>query len=61
MDALLDALGLVLVIEGVIYAGFPTMAKRMAANMQLTSENTLRFGGLAAIVLGVAVVWFVRG
>lgn len=57
----LAALGLVLVVEGLIYGGFPRLAKRLAAEVLSTSENTLRFGGLAAIAIGVGVVWLARG
>lgn len=61
MSDLVDALGLVLVIEGLIYCGFPLAAKRMAAQMQDVPESKLRAGGLAAMVIGVAIVWAVRG
>jgi len=57
----LAALGLVLVVEGLIYGGFPRLAKRLAAEVLSTSENTLRIGGLAAIAIGVGVVWLARG
>ncbi|APH72268.1 DUF2065 domain-containing protein [Aquibium oceanicum] len=61
MSDFFAALGLVLVIEGVIYGGFPATAKRLASQMQEMPENALRYGGLAAVALGVAVVWMVRG
>ncbi len=61
MNDFLAALGLVLVIEGVIYGGFPALARRMAAQMQELPENALRYGGLAAVALGVAIVWLERG
>ena len=61
MSDFFAALGLVLVTEGVIYGGFPAVAKRLAMEMQELPENTLRYGGLAAVALGVAVVWLVRG
>jgi uncharacterized protein len=61
VDDFLAALGLVLVIEGLVYGGFPQLAKRLGAEMQGMPENTLRLGGLGAIALGVLVVWLVRG
>lgn len=55
------ALGLVLVVEGLVYGGFPGLAKRLAAEVQSTPETVLRAAGLAAIAAGVGVVWLVRG
>jgi uncharacterized protein YjeT (DUF2065 family) len=57
----LAAMGLVLVIEGLVYCGFPGLAKRLASEVLTTSESALRIGGLAAIAIGVGVVWMVRG
>jgi uncharacterized protein YjeT (DUF2065 family) len=57
----LAAIGLVLVAEGLVYGGFPSLAKRLAVEVLSTSENTLRFAGLAAIAAGVGIVWLVRG
>lgn len=55
------ALGLVLVLEGLVYGGAPNLAKRLAAEVTQMPESTLRIGGLLAMVAGVALVWFVRG
>lgn len=55
------AIGLVLVVEGLVYGGFPGLAKRLASEVLATPENTLRMAGLVAIALGVGVVWLVRG
>ncbi|MFC5387461.1 DUF2065 domain-containing protein [Aquamicrobium segne] len=60
MQDFLAALGLVLVIEGLIYGGFPGMARRLAAEVQSMPEAALRIAGLAAIALGVGIVWLVR-
>lgn len=61
MDDLLVAVGLVLVIEGVVYGGFPTLAKRLAVEVLSMPENRLRTAGMIAMVVGVAIVWLVRG
>jgi uncharacterized protein YjeT (DUF2065 family) len=58
---LIVALGLVLVIEGVLYGGLPQLAKRLAAEVLTMPEQALRVGGLAAVAVGVLIVWFVRG
>lgn len=55
------ALGLVLVVEGLVYGGFPRLAKRLAAEVLAVPENTLRVAGLVAIAAGVLVVWLARG
>lgn len=54
-------MGLVLVIEGLIYCGFPHLAKRLATEVLATPENMLRIGGLAAVAIGVGIVWLARG
>jgi uncharacterized protein YjeT (DUF2065 family) len=58
--ALGTALGLVLVIEGVLYALFPEVMKRAAARALLVPPQRLRLAGLAAACVGVALVWAVR-
>lgn len=61
MNDFVAAVGLVLVIEGLVYGGFPHLAKRLGAEVQGLPENALRVAGLAAIAFGVFVVWLVRG
>lgn len=61
MTDFLAALGLVLVVEGLVYGGFPGLAKKLATEVLSTSENTLRIAGLVAIAAGVLVVWIARG
>ncbi|PBB90583.1 hypothetical protein CK215_21780 [Mesorhizobium sp. WSM3864] len=61
MQDFLAAIGLVLVIEGLVYGGFPALARTLAAEVLSLPENVLRIAGLAAIALGVAIVWLVRG
>ncbi len=58
---LLTALALVLVIEGVIYALFPDAMKRMMSRLMDTPAGALRAAGLASAVIGVFLVWLLRG
>ena len=58
---LLTALGLVLVIEGLLYALVPGHLKAMMRTVEKLSDDQLRIGGVAAMAAGVAVVWLVRG
>jgi uncharacterized protein YjeT (DUF2065 family) len=60
MTAFLTALGLVLVIEGLLYAFVPGHLKRMMAMMQTVPEDALRTGGVVAMAAGVALVWLAR-
>jgi len=55
------AIGLVLVVEGLVYGGFPGFAKKLAGEVLSMPENVLRIAGLAAIAVGVGIVWLVRG
>jgi uncharacterized protein YjeT (DUF2065 family) len=61
MNDLLVALGLVAVIEGILYAAAPGAMKRMLRQVESLPESTMRIGGLAAMAVGVVVVWAVRG
>ena len=61
MSDVIAAVGLVLVLEGALYALFPSFMKRMAAQALETPGETLRLAGLVSAALGVGVVWLVRG
>jgi uncharacterized protein YjeT (DUF2065 family) len=58
--AIITALGLVLVIEGAIYALFPEDMKRMMRVALAQPSGRLRMAGLAAATVGVVVVLLVR-
>lgn len=60
MSDILVGIGLVLVIEGMLYAAFPGGLKKMMAVAQDLPEQTMRAGGLAALAIGVLIVWLVR-
>ncbi|MEA2876494.1 MAG: uncharacterized protein QOF14_1690 [Hyphomicrobiales bacterium] len=55
------ALGLVFVIEGLIFAVSPASAKNAMAHVMETADGPLRAVGIVSAVLGVILVWFVRG
>lgn len=61
MKDFLTALGLVLVIEGSLYALMPEVMKRMMAQVQTIPAGLLRAAGLGATAAGVVVVWWIRG
>lgn len=60
LQDVLMALGLVLVIEGLLYALVPAQLKAMMLAMQKLSDDQLRIGGVAAMATGVVAVWLVH-
>jgi len=55
MPDFIVAIGLVLAIEGLIFAAFPQAAKRMAANALQTPDTSLRIAGVVSAILGVTL------
>lgn len=58
---LVVALGLVLALEGLLFAAFPGAAKKAMANVLETPDQILRGIGLASALIGVLAIWLVRG
>ena len=56
----LMALGLVLVIEGLLYALVPAKLKAMMQAVEKLSDDQLRIAGVTAMATGVVAVWFVH-
>jgi hypothetical protein len=61
MDDLLVGIGLVLVIEGLLWALAPGFAFRLLRAAAETTEQGLRIGGAVAVAIGVLLVWLARG
>jgi uncharacterized protein YjeT (DUF2065 family) len=61
MSNLIVALGLVLVIEGTLWALAPGLGRRLLQVAAETPESNLRLVGAAAVALGVLVIWLVHG
>lgn len=61
MHDLLVALGLVLVIEGLIWAVAPDAGRRLMELASQTPNSSLQIAGCSAVALGVAIVWLLRG
>ncbi len=61
MTDFVAALGLLLVIEGVVYALFPNAMQQMLADILSRPPQLLRTGGLIAACVGVGIVWLARG
>lgn len=61
MNDFLVALGLMAVLEGLLYAAAPSLMRKGIRQMLEASDSWLRTGGIAAMAVGVAIVWAVRG
>ncbi|MEQ8388540.1 MAG: DUF2065 domain-containing protein [Alphaproteobacteria bacterium] len=61
MYDLATALALVLVVEGLAYALFPELMRRAMASLLALEPRVVRQAGLAAAVMGVVIVWLIRG
>lgn len=60
MNDLIIGIGLVLVIEGLLWALAPGFGLRMLKLAAATPEQQLRTGGAVAVAAGVLLVWLVR-
>lgn len=61
MKDFIAAVGLVLVIEGVISAAFPGAFRAAMLSAAQMPPHQLRIAGIVAAAFGVLVVWLVRG
>lgn len=61
MSDFVVAIGLVLVIEGLLWAAFPRAGMKLLEAASAAPEHSLRAVGAAAIAAGVLIVWLVRG
>ena len=61
MNDLLVAAGLVLVIEGLLWALAPVFGRRMLDAASQMPDSSLRIAGAGAVAAGVLIVWLVRG
>jgi uncharacterized protein YjeT (DUF2065 family) len=57
MQFILGSLGLLLIIEGLLYALFPNRMKTMIRSMLEMNNDTLKWGGLASAIVGFLMLW----
>lgn len=55
------ALGLVFILEGLVFAAFPANAKRAMASAMEMPDQALRLIGLLSAIGGLLALWLVRG
>ena len=60
MEDLFTALALVFVIEGAVYALFPSKMRYLVLKMGEVQDTYLRTSGIIAVLLGVGCVWAIR-
>ena len=58
MRELIIAIGLVLFIEGILYALFPSKMKNMLKIIEKLGINQLRISGLLFAVIGFIIIWY---
>ncbi len=61
MSDLAVALGLALAVEGILFAAFPDAVKRAMVDAAQTPTDRMRMVGIVSAVIGVVIVWVVRG
>mgnify|MGYP006194410005 FL=1 len=60
LGTLITAFGLLLIIEGLLYAIFPTIMKSMIGKMLNSSNETLKWTGVTSAVLGLVLIWLIK-
>jgi uncharacterized protein YjeT (DUF2065 family) len=60
MRELIIAFGLLLFIEGILYALFPSKMKNMLKKINIVKESQLRSGGLIFAIIGFLIVWYIK-
>mgnify|MGYP001402522265 FL=1 len=60
MNELIIAIGLLLILEGLLYAIFPSQMKNMLNQIKDFPISKLRSGGLVFAILGFIIVWFLK-
>ena len=59
IEIFLGSIGLLLIIEGLLYAVFPNRMKSLINKITEMSNETLKWGGIASGLLGLMIMWTV--
>tara|TARA_B100000941_G_scaffold60061_1_gene39501 strand:- start:2174 stop:2362 length:189 start_codon:yes stop_codon:yes gene_type:complete len=54
---IIGALGMLLILEGLLYAIFPNRMKSMIIKMTEMSNDSLKWGGIMSAILGFLMLW----
>ena len=60
MKELIIAIGLLLFIEGMLYALFPSKMKNMLKIIERLQVNQLRISGLLFALIGFVIIWYFK-
>ena len=60
MRELVIAFGLLLFIEGILYALFPSKMKNMLNKIKMVKDSQLRSGGLVFAIIGFVIIYYVK-
>jgi len=60
MKELIIAIGLLLFIEGMLYALFPSKMKNMLKAIEKLQINQLRISGFIFAIIGFVIVWYFK-
>ena len=60
MKEFIIAIGLLLFIEGMLYALFPSKMKNMLKTIETMQVSQLRIGGLLFAIIGFMIVWYFK-
>ena len=54
---IIGSLGMLLILEGLLYAIFPNRMKSMIIKMTEMSNDSLKWGGLISAIVGFLMLW----
>ena len=54
---IIGSLGMLLILEGLLYAIFPNRMKSMIIKMTEMSNDSLKWGGLMSAIIGFLMLW----
>jgi uncharacterized protein YjeT (DUF2065 family) len=57
IETIFLALGLVLIVEGLVYALAPSLVEQLLAALRALTEDQRRLMGLVSIAIGIVLVW----
>ena len=60
MNEFIIAIGLVLFIEGLLCALFPSKIKNMSKLIEAMPINNLRLIGVAFTIIGFIIIWYIK-
>tara|TARA_X000000368_G_C22689512_1_gene561924 strand:- start:5 stop:190 length:186 start_codon:yes stop_codon:yes gene_type:complete len=60
MKDFITAIGLLLFIEGLMVAMFPSRIKNMLKYIEKTNDKQLRITGIFFLIIGFLIVWYIK-